>query len=236
MALASDVITRVRDTLLDPGTTYRWTDAEILRYITDAQRDICAPFPEANTQTELVTPGVADVRIDMRVVASATPIAILRFPSQYDEVNAIEGAELKVVEKHVMDAIDPMWVSYRPVLAAYNDDTANSRYYRAVIFDPKDRLSFWLYPRAHSDFTFYVTYTAVPVDVTTTGQTLALADQYLTAIHDYVCYRCLAKDSVYTGAPEKSMQYWESFLRRMTLITGRSLELSPTAARPPNEH
>ena len=289
MALASDVITRVRHTLLDPGTTYRWTDAELLLWITDAQRDIVAAFPEANTVSTLITPGASDVRLDLRVLAATTPIAILRFATAHNELDGIEGYELKVVEKHVMDSLDPQWVGYRPATAAdvtagafvvgaqytiatvgttdftligasantigvaftatgagtgdgtatpsgYNSPAYNPYYYKAVVFDPKDRYSFYLYPRANEDFSVYVTYTAVPDDVTLVTDVLSLSDQYLSAIHDYVVFRALTKDSIYTGAPNKAAEFQQSFLQKLALYNSKADATAPTGARAPDEH
>lgn len=237
MALASDVITRARDLLLDLSNTgYRWTDAELLRYLSDGQREVCNYFPEANTLTELVQPGVTDVRIDMRTAAANTPIAILRFASQHNELADLEGSELKVVEKHVLDSFDPGWIAYRPVAAAYSATATQPQYYKAVVFDPKDRLSFYLYPRAHPDFGVYVTYTAVPVELAVVGDTLALPDSYIPALVDYTAYRALSKDSVYTGAPTKAKEFNDSFMQKIGVGNAKSEVVAPTNARAPNEH
>lgn len=237
MGLASDVITRVRDALLDLGTTYRWTDAELLRWLTDAQREVCLLFPEANVTTAKVTPDAADVRIDMRLRASpAMPIAILRFAASDDELNDRMGYELKLVEKAVLDAFDPGWMGYRPATAALNTPATSGQYYRAAVIDPKDPLAFWLYPRAHNSFAVWVTYTASPAALAATSDALTLGDQYIPVLTDYVLYRALGKDSVYTGAPAKSKEFQDSFMQKLSFATGRRFELSPTKARAPEEH
>ena len=233
MGLASDIITRVRDALLDPGGTgFRWTDAELLRHITDAQREVCAFYPEANTVTGEVTPGATDVRIDLRTALSPTiPVAILRFAAGVDEVNDRLGYELKLVEKSVMDALTPDWIGYRPTIAGFNDPAVNPYYYRAVVMDPKDALAFWLYPRAHPSFKFAVTYTAVPAAVTAAGDTLALPDQYITVLVDNVCARALSKDSLYTGAPAKAEEFRKAFVSALETMTGRRMALAPGSTK-----
>jgi hypothetical protein len=240
MAIASEVITPVRDLLLDLSSTgYRWTDAELLRYLTLGQREICGPFPDANTKSAVITPGASDVRIDLetKLTASGTkPIALTRVEGGMDEVGGVEGYSINVIEKHVMDSLNPSWMNYVPVAANYLNKALNRRYYQAVVLDPKDGLAFWLYPRANPDFRVVVSYTAVPADVTTTGSTLDLPDQYVPALIDYVVYRALAKDSVYTGAPNKSREYLQDFMTKLGLGTKAAEEANPTAARAPEEH
>ena len=235
MALASAVLTRVRDTLLDPSGN-RWTDAELLRYLSDGQSEVCAYYPEANTLTELYAPTVGVVRVDWRDEAAAAPVAILRFASAHDEKNNIEGYELKLVEKAVLDAFDPGWIGYRPATAAANVPATSAQYYKAVVMDPKDPLAFWLYPRAHQDFSIYVTYTAIPTELVAAGTTLALSDQYVPMLTDYVVYRALAKDSLYTGAPTKAKEHQDAFMQKLALSTGRRTQLAPPNARAPDEH
>jgi hypothetical protein len=287
MAAASAVINRARDALLDLSSTgYRWTDAELLRWLSDAQREVVTAFPEANTQTTAITPDAADVRIDMRLRAGSgvTPIAILRFASQQDPRTGVEGQELKLVEKMVLDALDPGWIGYVPttlavsvtagsfvvgavyairtvgttdftLIGAANNTVGTvftatgagtgtgtatradaTPYYKAVVMDPKDPLSFWLYPRANPARRVYVTFTAVPAELVATTDTLALPDQYIPMLVDYVVYRALGKDSVYTGAPNKSAEFYQAFGQKLAVASGRRTELAPTAARAPDEH
>lgn len=240
MAIASEVITPVRDLLLDLSSTgYRWTDAELLRYLTLGQREICAHFPDANTKTAVITPGASEVRIDLEAkltVSGTKPIALTRVEAGIDEISGLTGYALNTVEKHVMDALNPQWMSYVPTQADYLDKTKNRRYYQAAVVDPKDGLAIWLYPRANANFRISVTYTAVPADVSTTGSTLDLPDQYVPALIDYVCYRALAKDSVYTGAPNKAQEYLQSFMQKLGLDSEKADAAHPANARAPEEH
>lgn len=240
MALASEVITAVRDLLLDLSSTgYRWTDAELLRYLTLGQREICAHFPDSNTKSAVITPGASDVRIDLETkltTAGAKPIALTRIEGGMDEVGGVEGYALNVIEKHVMDSLNPSWMNYVPTAAGYIDKTQNRRYYQAVVLDPKDKLAFWLYPRASANFRVIVSYTANPTDLTTTGTALDVSDEFVPALVDYVCYRALAKDSVYTGAPNKSQEYFQAFMQKLGIDGDAADEAFPTKARAPEEH
>ena len=70
MATAQDVIDRARDLINDVPSAFvsgvRWTDAELLRWITDAQREIVKHKPEAYPLTEIftVTGGSPRQRLD----------------------------------------------------------------------------------------------------------------------------------------------------------------------------
>ena len=46
----SDILSRVRDTLQDT-TSVRWTDAELLRYLNDGQREVVNMKPDASALT-----------------------------------------------------------------------------------------------------------------------------------------------------------------------------------------
>lgn len=237
MALASDVLSVARNQLLDVSPGNRWLDPELLQYLTLGQREVCTHFPTVNAQTLPVTPGATDVRLDLVARLSPTVISsILRIANGHDEVANLEGYAIPVVERFVLDALDPAWVSYRPSTAAVNNKAVNKRYYRAAVLDPKDPFAIWLYPRAHPDFRFYVTVAVVPAAVATTGATLALPDQYVSALADYVIYRALAKDSLYTGAPNKAGEFYNSFMQKLGLDVSTKDAGNPTAARAPQEH
>lgn len=56
MATAQDVITRARDLINDTASSFvstlRWSNAELLEWITDGQREIVRQLPEANSVTD----------------------------------------------------------------------------------------------------------------------------------------------------------------------------------------
>jgi hypothetical protein len=59
MATAQDVIDRARELINDVASSFvsgfRWSDAELLRWLTDGQREIVKLKPEANAVTALFT-------------------------------------------------------------------------------------------------------------------------------------------------------------------------------------
>ena len=57
--LASELILRVQDINKDSGT--RWTEAELLRWITDGQREIVRRKPESRYGATIVTTALADI-------------------------------------------------------------------------------------------------------------------------------------------------------------------------------
>lgn len=91
MATASDVLTRTRELINDVASDYvaglRWSNDELLQWLTDGQREIVDLKPEANMVTDLFTvvggfprqrlnPGVASrlIRVEANGTAASTPM------------------------------------------------------------------------------------------------------------------------------------------------------------------
>lgn len=59
--LASEIITRARETLFDTTTPYRWSDAELLRWLSDGLTELWIRRPDALYVSAVVTTSPAAV-------------------------------------------------------------------------------------------------------------------------------------------------------------------------------
>lgn len=108
MATAQEVIDRARELINDVASTFvsglRWSDAELLRWLTDGQREIVKLKPEANSVTSLFTVigGSPRQRLDsavayrlIRVEANGSAAApqggVLTSPVVTSIVNGLDG-------------------------------------------------------------------------------------------------------------------------------------------------
>lgn len=207
MSTAAAIINVVRDLLNDTdNTAYRWSDAELLRYISAGQRQIVSFRPDANTVETTHT--VADTN-PRRVI----PTDGFKFVKVVCNIaqNGDRSSRVQNIQQDVMDSIEPNWRGNTP--AAPDADN----YYSAYVYDPRDRKAFWLYPRPAVGRNVYILYAATPVDVTGTATTLTLSSDFDNALIEYVMYRALMKDGRYTRPSDHVQTHWNAFVQALGL-------------------
>ena len=204
MALSgANLISRIQDTLQDT-TGVRWTSAELLRYINDAQREVVNFKPEANakhvnnslaTGTEQAVPGL-------------TLIKVVRNMSSNQD-GATGGRTIRLVDADVLNSIEPDW--HNPTVTG---DAAHGSVIKHYIFDPDDPKKFYVYPGVKSGLNAYIeiVYSDVPTDLSSTSSTIGIDDIYGNALIDYVLYRCYVKDAEFAGNSTRAGQHYQLFL------------------------
>jgi len=224
--LASDVLTPARDALFDAAGT-RWADAELLRYLSHGQVVVVGLRPDANSITEtlrlaggtLQSIPAAGTRL-LRVVRNRSAVA----------ADAAPGRAVRITSREALDTEDPNWHTRRP--------SARIEHYMVDAYTPRQ---FYVYPPAlgtvgavpaggqpasHVE----VVYSANPANVTNTGATLTLPDQYLTPLVEFVLYRAFAKDSSAAGNMQRAQMHLQAFAQALGL--NFSAELQAVAAAP----
>lgn len=234
MATGNDVISRVREVINDNASAFisavRWSNTELLRWITDAQREIVKTKPEAYPVTALfsVVGTQSRQRLDpeaayrlLRVEANGSVIGEDDTP-QY-------GAVVRIVERDVFDSFNPSWSVEREL-----DSSPN--YFRLYCMDAGDPLAFWLYPvprSADSQQKVWVIYAGIPAALEDAEDDLSLSDMYIAPVVDYTVYRALAKES-----REANREVAERFLRSFYAALGVHrpilMQIGQNATRPPD--
>ena len=204
MALSgANLILRVQDTLQDT-TGVRWTSAELLRYINDAQREIVNFRPESTakhvnnslaTGTEQTVPGL-------------TLIKVVRNMSSNQD-GATGGRTIRLVDSDVLNSIEPDW--HNPTVTG---DAAHGSIIKHYIFDPDDPKKFYVYPGVKSGLNAYIeiVYSDVPTDLSSTSSTIGIDDVYGNALIDYVLYRCYLKDAEFAGSQQRANTHYQLFM------------------------
>lgn len=224
--LASDVLTPARDALFDVGAT-RWPDNELLRYLSHGQVVIVGLRPDAYSITEtlrlaggtLQNIPAAGTRL-LRVVRNRASVA----------ADAAPGRAVRITSREALDTEDPNWHTRRP--------SARIEHY---MVDPYTPRQFYVYPPAlgttgavpsggQPASHIEVVYSANPAAVTSTGATLALADQFLTPLVEFVLYRAFAKDSSAAGNMQRAQMHLQAFAQALGL--NFNAELQAVAAAP----
>lgn len=199
MSTAASVINRVRylinDEVAAAVSGQRWTDAELLLWLYDAQCAVIKAIPEANPVTATHT---------MTALSRQRLSATLYFKLLSLEGHAAPSATAGNIVKVMRDLLDAH--------AAAWQTTATTTAYTLYALDADDPLAFWLYPFPTVGLDVRITASGVPSALPTTSDVLTLSDMYFEPMVDYVAWRALLKDSR-GGAKERAAMHEKSFFQ-----------------------
>lgn len=205
----ANLISRIQDSLQDT-TGVRWTEAELLRYINDAQREVVNFKPQASadhsnvqlaTGTEQSIPDVALSLIKVVRNMSATG------------GSATGKKSIRLVDEDILNSIEPDW--HDPTVTG---DAAHGSVIKHYVFDPDDPRKFYVYPGVKSGSNAYVELitSRSPTDLSATSSTIYIDDIYGNALVDYVLFRCYMKDSEFAGNAQRASQHYQLFLNSVS--------------------
>lgn len=231
VATAQVVIDRVREVVNDNASAFitdkRWSDAELLLWITDGQREIVKTKPESYPITVAfdVTNDTPRQRLDpadayrlIRVEANASVVG--------SPPTVIYGDVIRIVERDVFDSFNPAWSRYSPAAPGEN-------YFKAYCMDANDPLAFFLTPVPVSlAFKVWLTYAGVPPDLAAGTDALALSAIYIAPLVDYAVYRALTKESR-EGNREVADRFLRSFYAALGAHRPILMSIGQNASRPP---
>lgn len=198
----ANIISRVQDTLQDT-TSVRWPEAELLRYINDAQREIVNFRPEASSTH-------ANVQLATGTEQSI-PTAGMRLIKVVRGVNGTSASAtglraIRIVDVDILNTQEPDW--HNPSVGG---DAAHGAVPKHYIFDEDDPRKYYVYPGVAGTAYIEIVYSAAPSDLGNTSATIALDDTFGNAIIDFVLYRCYMKDAEYAGNNQRAAQHYQLF-------------------------
>jgi len=205
----ANLISRIQDSLQDT-TGVRWTEAELLRYINDAQREVVNFKPQASadhSNVQLVTgteQSIPDVALSL--------IKVVRNMSATGG-SATGKKSIRLVDEDILNSIEPDW--HDPTVTG---DAAHGSVIKHYIFDPDDPRRFYVYPGVKSGSNAYVELitSRSPTDLSATSSTIYIDDIYGNALVDYVLFRCYMKDSEFAGNAQRASQHYQLFLNSVS--------------------
>lgn len=144
----NELITRTAIQLQDLDHT-RWSMAELLDFLHDAQRDIVMRKPDAYTKVESIVLTVSEVKQSL----PSDAILLLDITRNMGTDGSTIGRVLRRIEKPVLDKLWPDWMTIAGDAEAKN-----------YMYDEKDPLNFHVFPPQPSSNPGYVeiVYSAVP--------------------------------------------------------------------------
>ena len=201
----TNIIDRARLTLQD-SSGVRWTDAELLIYINDAQREIVNFRPEAtathanlqlSTGTEQTLPsgGLRLIKVTRNMSGTAS--------------DATGARSVRIVEEDLLNSIEPDW--HDPTVTG---SSAHGSIIKNYLFDPDDPKKFYVYPGVASGSNAYVEliYSKLPTDLSSVSSTIDLEDTYGNAILNFVLYRAYLKDAEFASNQQRTATHYQLFI------------------------
>lgn len=176
---AAQIIDSAAFTLQDVGNAF-WSRAELLGYVTDAQRDACLVKPDAYTLNATVTL-VAGTKQSL----PANGNGFVRIARNMGTAGTVPGRVPRQIASALMDMQAPNWHSATPGSAVME-----------YVYDERDPKNFYVSPpQPVSGFgQVELVYHAIPALLSAETDSLVLDDVYKTALMHYVVYRAKLKE------------------------------------------
>lgn len=198
----ANILARIKDILQDT-TSVRWPEAELLRYINDAQREIVNYRPESSATT-------ANVQL-VAGTKQSLPSGGLRLIKVTRNMSDTSGGAtgkraIRIVNVDILNTQEPDWND--PTVSG---DAAHGTVVKHYIFDEDDPRNFYVYPGVSGNAYVEVVYSASPTDLANTSATISVDDIYANAIIDYVLYRSYMKDAEYAGNAQRAQNHYQLF-------------------------
>ena len=219
MALTgTNLLSRIKDILQDT-TSVRWPEAEILRYINDAQREIVNYKPESSAKTDNVQLATG--------TKQALPADGLRLIKVTRNMSAASGSAtgkraIRIVNVDILNTQEPDWND--PTVSG---DAQHGTVVKHYIFDEDDPRNYYVYPGVNGNAYVEIVYSAAPTDLANTSATISVDDIYANAIIDFVLYRAYMKDAEYAGNAQRAQNHYQLFTASIGQGSSAQMLLDP---------
>jgi len=216
---AANLLLRIRDTLQDT-TGVRWLDAELLRYMNDAQREIVNLRPDAAADH-------ANVQLATGT-EQAIPDVGLRLIKVVRNMSAAGGSAtgkrvIRIVDREILDSQEPNW--HDPTVSG---DAAHTTVVKHYVFDEDDPRKYYVYPGVAGNAYVEIVFSRSPTDFANTSSAVSyLDDIYANAIIDYVLYRAYMKDAEFAGNAQRANNHFQLFANSVGAGAQINLMASP---------
>lgn len=207
MPTAQSVIDDVRtDVLMDPDKI-RWSDAELLRGLNAARREVATVRPSAFTTT------VSHALVaGPRQTIPTTAVALVK------AYRNTSGRAVRLVPEEQLNSLDPDWLLETPSAVVEN-----------YTYDPREPRAFYVYPPAKLPASLDLVVAVAPTDVAL-GDPLGMDDLYVNAVKHLIVYRAFTKDSEFAGPDARAVAAYQAYETVMGLRAQADAAQAPPAA------
>ena len=205
MALTgTNLLSRIEDILQDT-TSVRWPEAELLRYINDAQREIVNYRPESSAKTDNV-----QLVTGTKQTLPTDGLRLIKVTRNMSDASggATGKRAVRIVNVDILNTQEPDWNA--PTVSG---DAQHGTVVKHYIFDEDDPKNYYVYPGVNGNAYLEIVYSKVPTDLSSGSSNLDIDDIYGNAVIDYVLFRAYQKDSEYAGNAQRSATHYQLFLQ-----------------------
>lgn len=192
--LVSAITTTVGNILADTALV-RWTQAQITDYINAAQREIAIAQPESTAVIANLT-----LVAGTKQVLPAGAIKLGKLTRNMGVGGATPADAPRLVTQELMDHFRPTWHQDTATLVVAN-----------YMKDERHPRTFYVYPPMSGATTVEAEYSVLPAVVAAPSDALTVPDFYVSAVVDYVCWRCFSADIEIPGIASKALAHRAAF-------------------------
>jgi hypothetical protein len=226
--LVSALFSRVKDVCQDDFV--RWTEAELLRWLSDGQREVVIHKPEASTLTGNVLLTGSTTRQNLPSGA----LSLIDVTRNMGSGGTTPGRAIRLTAREILDAQRPTWHS----------ETGSE--VRHFIYDARNPKAFFVYPAPNPAVYVEMVYCIEPGqrdtangaitsgDITASTKYTSLDDLYVGALVDYVLYRAYSKDAEYAGNAQRAVAHYTAFANAIGIRTASEGSRNPNVHSPFN--
>lgn len=216
--LASAILTRARDILQDT-TSVRWVESELLRWLSDGQREVVLYRPEACSTNTNITLVVSTTKQTIPAAA----LRLLDIVRNMGTNGTTPGRAIRMVAREIMDAQSPDW----------HTQTAAGEI-KHFLFDVRDPKTFYVYPRPNAALQIEAIYSLTPNEITSESQALQVPDVFANVLLDLVLFRAYLKDASYAGNGARAVAHYQAAANALDIKGNIDVQFGPTANSPMN--
>ena len=204
------IVSKARLILIDPDGV-RWSDSELVGWLSDAERATVMAIPSASSVV-YTSPLIAGTR--QTIPLKGYMLLSLKRNIAANELSA--GRAIRVVSQELMDAFNPDWhtATADPVVQNY-------------MFDPQDSKSFLVFPPNDGTGKVEMIYSVYPAPKSLLTELIEVADIYQTALLNYILSRAYQKDGDFTTGMALANNYLQLFTMALGATEQGSLGNNP---------
>jgi hypothetical protein len=190
------ILDRVRTQLIDINAVQRWTDTELLKWLSDGLRTVVGIVPSAASST-----AIQALVQGTKQAIPANGYMLFSVVRNCNSDGSQPGRAVRITDRELLDAQNPDWHTATPSSAVTN-----------YVFDPQEPDIFYVYPPNDGAGFVQLSYAVQPTELAATTDTIPLKDLYLTPLVDYVLFRAYQKDSDFGAGMAQAQMYLQLFM------------------------